>query len=67
MATGLERNTLAKAHFLIWDWIIFVNSFPDPITLTETVCICGSEAWNQFGFPNFADATPASSDQVCYH
>ena len=66
MATGLERSILARARDLMWDWTIFVNPFPDPITLTEEVRTCWSEAWTLLGFPHFADATPASNDQVSY-
>jgi len=66
MATGLERSILAIARDLMWDWTIFVNPFPDPITLTEEVRTCWSEARTQFGFPHSADATPASNDQVSY-
>jgi len=66
MATGLERSILARAHDLIRDWTIFVTPFPYPITLTEEVRRCWSEARTQLGFPDFADATPASNDQVSY-
>jgi hypothetical protein len=40
IATGHERSILAKARDLMWDWTIFVNPFPDPITLTEEVRTC---------------------------
>jgi len=40
MATGLECTILARSRDLIWDWTIFVNPFPDPITLTEEVRTC---------------------------
>jgi len=66
MATGLERSILARAHDLMWDWTIFVNPFPEPITLTEEVRICWSQARTLLGFPDRADATPASNDQVSY-
>jgi len=66
MATGLERSILARARDMMWDWKIFVNPFPDPITLTGEVRTFWSEARTQLGFPNFADATPASNDQVSY-
>jgi len=66
MATGLERSILARARDLMWDWTIFVNRFPDPITLTEEVRTSWSEARTQLGFPDFADATPASNHQVSY-
>jgi len=66
MATGLERGILASARDLMWDWTIFVNPFPDLITLTEEVRTCWSEARTQLGFADFADATPASNDQVSY-
>ena len=35
MATGLERSIVLKAADLMWEWTIFVNPFPDAITLTE--------------------------------
>jgi len=66
MATGLEGSILARAHELMWDWTIFVNPFPDPITLTEEVRTCWSVARTQLGFSDFADATPASNHQVSY-
>jgi len=66
MATGLERSILARARDLMWDWTIFVNPFPDPITLTEEVRTYWSEARTQLGFPDFADATPGSNDQESY-
>jgi len=62
MATGLERSILARACDLMWEGMIFVNRFPDPITLTEEVRTSWSEAWTQLGFPDFADASPASND-----
>jgi len=40
MATGLESTILARFLDLMWDWTIFVNEFPDPITLTEEVRTC---------------------------
>jgi len=66
MAIGLERSILAKACSLMWDWTIFVNPFPDPITLTEEVHRCWNDARRELGFPNFADATPHSNDQASY-
>jgi len=66
MATGLERSTLARALDVMWDWTVFVNPFPDPIPLTEEVRTCWSEAQTQLVFPDFADPTPASNDQVSY-
>jgi hypothetical protein len=66
MAVGLERSILVKARDLMWDWTIFVNPFPDPITLTEEVRRCWSDARSELGFPDFADATPPSIDQVRY-
>jgi len=66
MAIGLERSILAKACSLMWDWTIFVNPFPDPITLTEEVRRCWNDARRELGFPNFADATPPSNDQASY-
>ena len=66
MATGLERSIVLKARDLMWEWTIFVNPFPDAITLTEAVRTCWKDARRELGFPNFADATPASNDQVSY-
>jgi len=66
MATGLERRIVLKARDLMWDWTIFVNPFPDAITLNEAVRRCWKDACRELGFPNFADATPASNDQVSY-
>ena len=40
MDIGPERSILARARNLMWDWTIFVNPFPDPITLTEEVSTC---------------------------
>jgi len=66
MATGLEDTILARSRELLWDWTIFVNPFPDPITLTEEVRTCWSDAQTKLGFPDFADTTPPSNDQVSY-
>ena len=66
MATGLECSILASARDLMWDCTIFVNMFPDPIKLTEKVRTCCSDARTQLCFPDCADATPASNDQVSY-
>jgi len=66
MATRLERTILARSRDLMWDCTTFVNPFPDPITLTEEVCTCWTDARTQLGFPDFADATPPSNDQVSY-
>jgi len=46
--------------------MIFVNAFPDPITLTEEVRTCWSAARTKLRFPDFTDATPPSNDQVSY-
>jgi len=66
MATGLERTIWARSRDLMWDWTIFVNPFPDPITLTEEVRICWSDARTKLGFRNFADAALPSNNQVSY-
>jgi len=66
MATGLECSIVLKAHDLMWEWTIFANQFPDAITLTEVVRRCWKNALRELGIPNFADATPASNDQVSY-
>jgi len=65
MAVGLKRSIVLKARNLIWDWTMFVNLFPDVITLNEAFGRCWKDAQRELGFPNFADATPASSDLVC--
>jgi len=51
MATRLERTILGRSRDLMWDWTIFINPFPDPITLTEEVCTCWSDARTKSGFP----------------
>jgi len=66
MAIGLERTILARSRDLMWDWMIFVNPFPNPITLTEEVRTCWSDARTKLGFPDFADATPPSNHHVSY-
>jgi len=66
IATGLVRTSLARSHDLMWDWTIFINPFPDPITLTEEVRTCWSDAQTKLGFPDFGDATLPSNDQVSY-
>jgi len=50
MATGLERSIVLKARDLMWEWTIFVNSFPDAITLTEAVRTCWKDARSEMGF-----------------
>ena len=64
VAVGLERSILVKARDLMWDWTIFVNPFPDPITLTEEVHTCWRDARSELGFPDFANATLPSIEQV---
>jgi len=66
MATGLERTILARSCDLIWDWTNFVNQFPDPITLTEEVRTCWSDARTKLGIRDFADPTRPSNDEVSY-
>ena len=66
VAIGLEHSILVKAHDLMWDWTIFVNPFPDPLTLTEEVRRCWRDAWSELGFPDFGDATLPSIEQVRY-
>jgi len=66
MATGLGRTILARSRDQMWDWMMFVNPFPDSITVTEEVRTYWSDAQTKLGFPNFADATPPSNDQVSY-
>ena len=62
MTTGLERSIVLKARDLMWDWTLFVNPFPDVITLNEAVSRFWKDARRELGFPIFADATPASSE-----
>jgi len=50
----------------MWGWTIFINPFPDAIILTEEVRTCWRDALTNLGFPDFADATPPSNDQVGY-
>jgi len=66
MAVGLAHSIVLKAHDLMWGWIMFVNLFPDVITLNEVVGWCWKDGQRDLGFPNFDDATPASSDLVCW-
>jgi len=66
MATGLERTILARSRARRSDWAIFVNPFPDQITITEEVRTCWRDAWTKLGFPDFADDTPPSNEQVSY-
>ena len=66
VAVGLERSILVKARDLMWDWTIFVNPFPDPITLTQEVRRCWRDARSELGFPNFGDTTLPSIEQVYY-
>ena len=66
VAVGLERSILVKARDLMWDWTIFVNLFPDPITLTGEVRTCWRDPRRELGFPDFADATLPSIEQVRY-
>jgi len=40
MAIGLECSIVLKAHDLMWDWMIFVNPFPEVITMNEAVGRC---------------------------
>jgi len=66
IATGLEGSIVLTAYHQMWVWTLFVYLFSDAITLTEAVRRCLKDAWTELGFPNFADATPASNDQVSY-
>ena len=63
-AVGIELKILNNTRELMWDWTLFVNPFPDPITLTEKVHQCWSDARHILGLPNFPDAAPHSSDPV---
>ena len=64
IAIGLECSIVLNARDLIWDWTMFVNLFPDMITLNKAVGRCWKDVRSELGFPNFADATPATSDLV---
>jgi len=64
IATGFQRTILVRSRDLMWDWTIFVNPFPNPITLTKEVRRWWSDAWTKLGFPNFTDATLPSNGQV---
>jgi len=66
IAIELDRSILAKACPLMRDCTIFVNPFPDPITLTEDVCRCWNDSGRDLSFPNFADATLHSNDKASY-
>ena len=66
LAVGLERSILVKARDLMWQWTIFVNPFPDAITLTEEVRRCWRDAWSELDFPDFGDASLPSIEQVRY-
>ena len=66
VAVGLERSILVKACDLMWDQTIFVNRFPDPITLTEEVHRCSRHARSELGFPDSGDASLPSIEQVRY-
>jgi len=64
MVTGLERSVLTRSRDAMWDWTIFVNPFPDPITMPAEVRTCCSDSQTKLGFSNFADTTPPSNDQA---
>ena len=66
VAVGLERSMLVKARDQMWDWTIFMNTFPDPITLTEEVRTCWRDALSELGFPDFGDASLPTIEQVRY-
>ena len=63
-AVGIELTIQNKARELMWESTLFVNPFPDPITLTEKVHQCWSDARRILGLPNSPDAAPHSCDQV---
>ena len=66
VAVVLECSILVKASDLMWNWTIFVNPFPDPITLREELRRCWRDARSELGFPNFGDASLPSIEQVRY-
>jgi len=66
MAMRVESSILAKACSLMEDWTIFVNPFPDRITLAEQVSRSWNDARRELCFPNFADPTPHSYVQASY-
>ena len=66
VAVGLEHRILVKARELMWDWTIFVNPFPDPITLTEEARSCWRDGSSELGFPDFGDASLSCIEQLRY-
>ena len=66
VAVGLERSILVKAGDLMWEWTIFVNPFPNPITLTEEVRRCWRDAGSELVYPDFGDASLPSIEQIRY-
>ena len=66
VAVELEHSILVKARDLMWDWTIFMNPFPDPITLMEEVHRCWSDARSELGFPDFGNVALLSIEQVVY-
>ncbi|RPA95814.1 hypothetical protein L873DRAFT_1291050 [Choiromyces venosus 120613-1] len=66
LAVGVELTIQTKARELMWDWTLFVDPLPDPVTLTERVNQCWSDARCELGLPNFADTTTSCNDQVSF-
>ncbi|RPB02042.1 hypothetical protein L873DRAFT_1841938 [Choiromyces venosus 120613-1] len=64
LAVGVELTIQTKARELMWDWTLFVDPLPDPVTLTERVNQCWSDARCELGLPNFADTTTSCNDQI---
>jgi hypothetical protein len=64
IAVGIELTIQSKAKELMWDWVLFVDPFPDPIRLTDQVHQCWSDARRKLGLLDFPDATTHSSNQV---
>src|SRR5207237_8852616 len=63
-AVGIELTVQSKAGELMRDWALFVDPFPDLITLTEEFHQCWSDAWNKLGLLEFPDAASHSRGQV---
>ena len=66
MATGLVRNSVLKALDLMSGWLVFLNLFPDAITLNEQLRCYWKNSQRELGFPNFPAATLVSNDEVSY-
>ncbi|KAG0123719.1 hypothetical protein HOY82DRAFT_544085 [Tuber indicum] len=63
IAVAIELTIQSKAKELMWDWVLFVDPFPDPIRLTDQVHRCWSDARRKLDLHDFPDATTHSSNQ----